>query len=194
MAHHSGYFHFHCLSGNELDRFETSLLETVTWCSPRASLDRPRESLRSSALCPPELKPQLAGTEFEMPELLRSHRELSRVVRDLMERRSKMVSGLTNDLRRGDLAGGRLVIHSFLDSLADGVPPQETFDFLDYNDAPPWDTWVWYQISEMRPQEEPGRRDFLIAWIPPAFVQMVERAIDLSCSVSLEWLDAYKCP
>ena len=154
-----------------LEQFRRSLAQTIFWCAARADLERPATSLRT-----PELRPHL-----------------------LAESRSYAVDGVVNrrELQGGaeirnatlpnDLAGGRLLIYFPNDDLACGAAEQETSGFFDINNVPAGDTWVMY-FRDQYPNPDSFDTEYLIAWIPPAFVQLAGNGINVNPEQCIQWL------
>ncbi len=171
------------------ESFVTRLRETVAWCQGRANLNDPKYCLRS-----PQLKPDV---EFD----LQSPYDVDiwvepRMINQVVALRSKLVfqapvpsTGLTVDL-----AGGRLLVHFLDESNHNGLTADITSSFLDYNDTPPWDTWVQVYIPEpsiyQSPNSVPSADAFLISWVPPEFLEMVDEATEAECVGMLMWADA----
>jgi len=61
-----------------------------------------------------------------------------------------------------------------------GVEEQETEGFVDYDNVPPWGTWIAYIF-------EPDR-NYLLSWVPPELLPLLTRGIAVS-DRSIGWLD-----
>jgi hypothetical protein len=57
-----------------------------------------------------------------------------------------------------------------------------TGGFFDCLNVPPWDTWAAY-IYEV------GGKGYLVAWIPPAFIDLTEDAISVNMEECIWWAD-----
>lgn len=152
-----------------IDGFVRNLDEALRWCRPRFSMYDLERSLRSPELAP---SAELTGGEHA-----------DEVVADVIERRRRLL--LTDD-KKPDV--GRCsfwgyqrpeddVSHNLLavfpeESLSDGTSPPPTGGFIDVDDVPAWDTWVFFD-SEM-----------LVALVPPELRTAVDAAI---------WGNAYEC-
>jgi len=66
--------------------------------------------------------------------------------------------------------------------------------FFDVNNIPPYDTWVW-MVRNIRTFEyadhEQGEREanYLVAWVPPEFIQLASHGIDCNPERCILWLD-----
>lgn len=86
------------------------------------------------------------------------------------------------------IAGGRLIAYSPDSNLACGTSEAETKGYFDVNNTPPWDTWVALL-------DDPNAKHWessLIAWVPPAFVQLVQAGINVIPEECVLWLE--DCP
>jgi hypothetical protein len=80
-----------------------------------------------------------------------------------------------------DLSGdGRLLIYEPDINLSHGLEEDETDGYVDVDNIPPWDTWVAYLY------EPTG--NYLLSWVPAAFVELVSAGIHVSPEVCIQWL------
>jgi hypothetical protein len=153
--------------------FIERLTETISWCTNSGSLANPRGSLRTiepSYLISPEFQVSGVGTS--------RHLRL----------RSAKLTPVT------DLRGGRLAAYFPNDNLSDGVAMVESHGFLDVDNAPPSDTWVWWvqNVEKFtRADGTPGERDanYLVAWVPQNFILLANAGIDVNPEQCVLWLD-----
>jgi len=151
-----------------IEPFRARVQQAMAWCSPRADLSRARDCFRS-----PELRPRVLQASYRT------------AVHDV---------GLSRELYLGRALGrvemppgrGRLLMFAPDEQLSDGDAEQETDGFFDLNNTPPWDTWVAFI-------EEPSAA-YLISWVPPAFVSLVQRGIEVNPEQSLHWLSEADAP
>lgn len=141
------------------------LSETIEWCSSRTDVSAPATCLRSLELSPNPL----AGSPAEVVLSVACHRQVALRWPRLPP--------------PADLAGGRLLAFAPSDSLSDGCAEQETGGFLNTENAPPWDTWIGV-IREIT------GREYLLSWIPPAFVELVSLGIEVNPEECIWWIDA----
>lgn len=151
--------------------FIESLTETITWCLKNGSIDDPKHSLRVCLDDYPYLLSPLSQVHHVIRER-RSHLRKNEL------RNQKLVTGL---------CGGRLLIYCPDWTDSSGAAEAETGGFLDVHSAPPLDTWVWY-VQEKVPVEK-RYSEYLVAWVPPAFLKSVERGIQADPIQCIAWLD-----
>lgn len=150
---------------NSREELLVRLSETIQWCSSRANVSAPATCLRS-----PELFPNpLAGSPAE-------------VVRSVAGARNWALDR-PNLAPAVDLAGGHLLAFAPSESLFDGCAEKETGGFLNTENSPPWDTWIGV-IREIT------GREYLLSWIPPAFVELVSLGIEVNPEECIWWIDA----
>lgn len=156
-----------------LEQFNERLAQTIFWCAPRADVSNPRNCLRT-----PELHPRI----FE-----ESRSSAVDTVADERERYSGVEIRQAKVPR--NLAGGRLLAYFPNMNLSDGAAEDETLGFLNVDNIPAWDTWIAYF-------EEYADRDYygfyLVAWIPPQFVEFVSDGIHVNPEECILWLSDAK--
>lgn len=141
------------------------LSETIQWCLPRADVSAPATCLRSSQLTPNPL----AGSPSAVVQSVACARQVALCWPRLSP--------------AADLAGGRLLAFAPSESLFDGCAEQETGGFLNTENAPPWDTWIGV-IREIT------GREYVLSWIPSAFVELVSLGIEVNPEECIWWVDA----
>lgn len=153
------------------DQFHGRLAQTIFWCAPRADKVNPATSLRTAAL---------------RPRVLEENR--SSAVNTVVYAR-ELHGGV--DVRKAiitrDLGGGRLLIYFPNNDLACGAAEQETAGFFDVNNVPPWDTWVTY-FQDQQQNIDCFDNEYLIAWIPPEFVDLANDGINVNPEQCIMWL------
>ena len=154
-----------------LERFKVRLAQTIFWCAPRADRVNPATSLRT-----PKLRPRL----------LEENR--SQAVNTVVYAR-ELFGGV--DIRKATiptaLGGGRLLVYFPNNDLACGAAEQETAGFFDLNNVPPWDTWVDFFQNETANIDSFDTK-YLIAWVPPEFVSLANKGIDVNPEQCIMWL------
>jgi hypothetical protein len=155
----------------DLAEFYRCLADAVAWCVPRASETAPGTSLRTPRLHP---RPLSADRATVVGEICHSRRRAPR--------RSESSPPTTLP----DLAAGRLLAYFPDADLSDGMAELETGGFFDVFNAPPWDTWVAFF-------EDPDERDlsyraYLVAYVPPTLLNLVERGIYVNPEECIAWL------
>ena len=158
--------------------FTAHLTETISWCRDAGLPSQPRTSLRTCESALDDLTSQ-------------SHQ----VFRVCLERSRRLrASGKRNLSPVTDLRGGRLLAYFPDDNLFDGAAETESQGFFDVDNIPPYDTWVW-MVRNVRTfaYAEGGRgemnADYLVAWVPPNFVQLASAGIAVNPEACILWLD-----
>jgi hypothetical protein len=146
------------------------LAETAAWCEPRADAARPRDCLRNTSLQPRRLE---AGY-FETVSTVASSRQWQ--VRDCVA---------------VDPSRGRLLVYFPDADLSDGAAEVESGGFFDVCNVPPWDTWVAFFQDAEHADESYAR--YLIAWVPPALVELATAGIEVNPEGCIAWLDDTRC-
>ncbi len=94
-----------------------------------------------------------------------------------------------------DLGGGRLLAYIPAENLRHGVAEWESKGFLDGDDIPPYDTWVWFaRETETFSDGEALEAGYLVAWVPPDFIDGVHRGIEADPAPCIAWLDTLDTP
>jgi len=95
-----------------------------------------------------------------------------------------------------ELAGGRLLASEPWGSTWTGVGTVETDGFFDINDLPPIGLWVEYiatpKIVSATPRVHPAYfsdNGYILCYIPRAFIEMAQSAIDVNCEDCIYWLE-----
>lgn len=156
--------------------FVLRLAQTIAWCAPRADVANPLECLRYDQL---------------RPRLLEVDRGAS--VRGVVSHRETYVDRSLAPVTSVDgLAGGRLLAYYPDAELSDGAAEFETRGYFDVNNTPPWDTWV--ALFGDPSVTIDSYRVFLIAWVPPAFLDLVVRGIEVNPESCIAWLADVQFP
>ncbi len=161
--------------GDSLEELLRRLTEVIDWCAPRASLtdpesfSDPKRFLRTPSLAPDPL----AG-------------DRKRVVASVASARRVALKRPTPRPAE-HLAEGRLLAYAPDDSFSCGAAEAETNGYLDINNVPPWDTWVAYLY-------ESKRRQYVVSWVPPNFINAVARGIFVNPEKCIWWADEKTTP
>jgi hypothetical protein len=159
-------------------RFIERLTQTVAWCTAAGSLSLPDTSLRT---CRPNCQ-DLASQSHQVFAV--AHQRWDRL-RSIGRRDLIAVS---------DLRGGRLVAYFPDDNLSCGTAQHESRGFFDVDNIPPYDTWVW-MVGNTRTYDRTdgskGEHDanYLVAWVPPDFIQLAIEGIAVNPEKCIVWLD-----
>ncbi len=155
-------------------RFEV-LEETIHWCAPRATLDAPATCLRSPAF---------------QPQVMVDADRFAMMKRVIHSRHDALRGGPPRPLpprEGGLLQGGRLLVYFPDDSTTDGVAEMWTQGYFNVDSVPPWDAWVGMFRED--PESAPQMNDYLIAWVPPAFLSSVAQGISANAEFCIQWLE-----
>jgi hypothetical protein len=151
--------------------FAVRLGQTIAWCESRADIGAPEASLRYVQL---------------RPRLLEHDRVTS--VHGVVRQRASYppASEAPTVISRDIFRGGRLLAHFPDADLADGAAELETGGFFDVNNVPPWDTWVG--LFRDPAAGDSSYAEYLVAWVPAAFVPLAGRGIDVNPEECVAWL------
>jgi hypothetical protein len=183
----------------ELTELRQRLGETMAWCAPRASVDHPRDSLRTPSLRPPNIV-EIQGSGLY-------GKSLSERWEAAVERRRAAVTALAAEraalLRSlpgpapapaSDLAGGRIVLYDPDANLFDDTAERASQGFCDADSVPAWDTWVCYFSEAEVPERWSPFASFLVSWVPPALVELADAAITQSPEQCIRWATELDLP
>lgn len=144
------------------------LKETQAWCTAYLDLNNPGGSLRSESL-----RPEGYPEDWYCGEV-----HVLRVQKLVVRRRELQQS---KPMAAGPVHGRILVILSSSDTgCAEGIEPSD--GVIDINYLPPWDTWFGCVFTE-------SHELLLLAWIPEGLVERVQKAMDVSATEPLLWLE-----
>ena len=91
----------------------------------------------------------------------------------------------------GGLGGGRLVVFDPWVTIGLGTARTYSGGYFDADDLPPWDTWVM-QVPEPSPAPRVDPRrvtpHYLVAWVPPAYLNWATPGIETNAEGNLQWL------
>ncbi|WP_223643253.1 hypothetical protein [Corallococcus sp. EGB] len=162
-------------AASERDTLFEVLEETIHWCTSRATLDAPATCLRTPGFQP---RVMIDADRFQMMERVISERHYAlrgRPPRALPPREG------------GPLHGGRLLVYFPDDNTCDGAAELATRGYLDVDNMPPWDTWVGMFRED--PESSTQSSDYLIAWVPPVFLDSVAQGIFVNPEQCIQWLE-----
>jgi hypothetical protein len=149
------------------------IAEAAEWCMHRASLINAKQSLRTLPL--------------NIRDLSSCNRDqLRQVVDDVFQERRRLLGSGSKSLSGSKLARGRLLICYPEESVWDGAAEAASRELFDVGDNPPWDTWCHYGIDD---RLEPGV--FIVSWVPPNFIQLAQRGIDVNPVESIQWASRF---
>ena len=161
--------------------FELRLGQTIAWCQSRCDASDPAGSLRSPSLRPSVLAANRAGA-----------------VRLVCDHRCAWDAATRAAGPASTVAGGRLLVFAPDETLCDGAAEEETNGFFDVENAPPWDSWVALFHCETWPIGSAVQRDhscdYLVSWVPSAYVDVADRGIEVNPETCIMWLDNAHVP
>ena len=148
--------------------FSLHLAQTILWCAPRVDIANPKDCLRT-----PELRPRVFERDrFSAVDFVANQRELKGGIE---LRDAQLPKGL---------CGGSLLAYFPETNLYDGAAEIHTNGFLDVDNLPGWDTWIAFFEDE--PETNYG--SYLVAWIPPEFIELVSEGIACNPEECIMWL------
>lgn len=180
---------------NHIEAFQQALAETIAWCAPRATPLEPESSLRSL--------PFLGQPSIES----HSNDTWRQAVADIATTRAMFLrdAGIHPQKPTTNLAGGRLLLYAPNETLSDGAAWVSSGGFFDWDNAPPWDTWVAYVEDTPADPEHtntwfrqharkqgivhsPMRLSYLVCWVPPCLLEAADAGIWANPEECIEWL------
>jgi hypothetical protein len=184
---------------NEKQIFEKRLAETIKWCSARLDNRQPRSSLRTIELLPKKYQVLLSKKDSDfnpeddskMASLFLNSRPY-KLIDEIIKKRSQIINaGVDNAVSSSTtwrLSDGKLLCWNFGNSNADGACQSLSDGFLGFNGDPPWDTWLCHFKSHELKDNKKHSVDYLICWIPFAFIETIDQAIPADCLGTFVWL------
>ena len=163
--------------------FLRNLTETIAWCLHAGNIADPKKSLRTFE----PRTPLLSSQEFQ-------------VCCVSLDRARRLESiGKRGLVPVTDLQGGRLLAYFPDDNLADGYAAEVSKRYFDDDNIPPYDTWVWMAEDVETIARSDGNRElrttkFLVAWVPPAFLELANAGIQGNPEQCIAWLDELNNP
>ena len=149
-----------------------SLIETVAWCE-LTPIKPPVTRFRSPELHPDgNLDPAHYSSSL-VETVCRRRAEL------LNERKALSLHELAKD-------GQLLVFYPGL-SLFDGAAELSSEGYFNFNNEPPWDTWVYFGETPQSLEPE-DYRFFLLSWVPKSYLSIAQSGIDANPEGCIEWL------
>ncbi len=149
----------------------TRLAETIAWCEPRATLEDTKRCLRSEQL-QPWLMARDRAAMVSLVAIWRAH---------------KVRGKLRPIARHTDLRGARLLVYFPELNLDDGAAELASHGFLDAQSTPPWDTWI--ALGHDPALKHLSKDTYLLAWVPPIFVDLVSCGIAMYQEPCIVWLE-----
>jgi len=154
---------------------ERRIVEAAAWSRRSVQLWGRQRDLRDPLL--PHLRdPSLRPASFR---LLRKDEERRHMTDLLAGLRAERLSprSVRATAERPDTVAGRILIYAPDQTLSEGASEQASGGFLNVDDEPAWDMWLYYEA------------DHLIAWVPEEFVAGVDAGIAVNSTLCLNWAE-----
>jgi hypothetical protein len=108
------------------------------------------------------------------------------VVQSVIAKRSQRLRSKHEVIKSGKWSqAGRLIACRPDLNLSEGAMLVATAGYFDYEELPPYDTWVGFVF-------EPNFMSFLISWVPDAYIHVVAEGLAVSSTECAIWLDDLK--
>lgn len=170
MGHHRKRARSLRLGPVDHNEFRRYISETLEWCAARFSMFDLAGSLRSAELRPGRDIINCTG----QPEILNS------TVWAVIRQRSALLAaqghGFASAKRSHHLAGGNLLVACPQGSLSHGLSVGLTGGFIDGDEIPPWDTWIYFSNNR------------IVSWVPHNLISAVSSAIECNAEGCISWL------
>jgi hypothetical protein len=175
-----------------IEDFKWRLAETIAWFNNL-------ESLRTSYLCPPWYVPKSHGLSLHDNFYNLSLAQRISDVEELAQKRSQSLKYLKiyPEESAKNLSGSKLFCYYTDGNLSDGAAEFASKYFLDGENAPPWDTWLYYVPESACWNKYLERHEwgpYLIAWIPPKFIERTELGVDANPESCISWASTVDSP
>jgi len=172
-----------------LVNFTQQLAETIAWCSSRISLSDPKNSLRTVL---PKSVENIDEYDLMM-RLVDSAITIRATLLEAYNRRDKVKGNSVQTLPTG-LAGGRLLVFYPEWGTGDPMAKAMTGGFFNEITIPACDTWIYGGIDKTSYNRTYKDVSYLVCWIPPQLVPMVDEATQTDPSECISWLDKTNIP
>lgn len=186
----SNLFMMRCMSVPTLESFKWRLAETIAWYGYK-------KTLRSDELMP-EWYTESSMSEHSLAQDVYklSFVERIEVVENLASKRASFLEskGSYPASSAESLSNGKLFVHDFDGNASDGASAGASNFFLDNDNVPPWDLWLFYVPSEVLDKDPAFSyswtlSSFLIAWIPSEYLNIVESGLRVHAEGCIAWAD-----
>ncbi len=174
-----------------MNKLQPVLAQTIAWCSQQDFLADPVNSLRT---------PKLRPASFAYAETVAQRQAL---VEHLAETRLRIMrsEGRFRPLPAHHLAGGRLLLYDPDRNTFDNGALVESYGYFDWDNLPPWDTWLSYVRDQTREkqaqrgnQEDDGFQSYLVSWVPSSLLERVDAGVRGNGDGCLRWANQLDSP
>ena len=145
-----------------------------SWSERYLDVNKLETSLRSSLL-----KPKSELWDYVTPD-----KYIKKSVSKLCEQRSNIINSEKINLVENP-TGRILCFRNFL-SLKDAAVCRPSFGFIDEEDSPPWDTWLFFLEEDIEQNREYSS---LYSWVPNSLVYLIDSAIEEDWYDCLIWAE-----
>jgi len=178
-------------SQDPLAYFQHRLGETRAWCASQDWSANPAEGLRTALFRPSE--------QASVEQTFRGYggfwkktpQQRQQIVEQLALKRAALLQEQGIPLLQfvKPLTGGRLLAFTPDGTLSDGAAKLATQGFVDDDNLPAWDTWIWYVTNDRVSNLEwwRGCNSYLLSWVPDVLVEVIEAGIDVNPEECLRW-------
>jgi hypothetical protein len=175
---------------NQMAYFQRRLEETVVWCTSQDWSVNPAQGLRTALFRPSTYR---LKNDYDDILLHQTPPQRQQLVEQIAEARATLLK--KRDIARFPFAdllnGGRLLAFTPDGTLQDGAANVGTDGFLDDDNLPPWDTWIWYATNDLvsTPERWSGTvtDSYLLSWIPDSLIKVVDLGIDVNPEECFLW-------
>jgi hypothetical protein len=177
----------------EIVEFKRRLAEAIAWCAGRALRADPEHSLRTPSLQPPGIRVADDWLNDHWARVRRGHEHRQAFperVQALVEARARLLrsEGRYPSIPAGGLAGGRLLVYYPDANDSSGFSGEQSGGFFDVEDAPPWDTWLWF-VQERESPRNQSLDAYLVSWVPPPMIELAEQGIQMNAMDCIGWAE-----
>lgn len=164
------------VSSEQIKKIHSLAVEASSWTNAYLRLDDLEFSLRS-----PELSPNA-----ELWDYVTADQNKQQAVSLLSEKRSRLID--FKKIKLEEKLHGRILCFYPEMSLKDAVVCLSSSAFIDQDDSPPWDTWIFYSLDDSE-QHHDQKYSCLYSWVPNELVDMVNEAIKEDTYDCLIWAE-----
>ncbi len=172
------------------------MAETIAWCSSRASVDDPANSLRTPDLLPRGLRYSYAQHSYTClePQLRQKDvPQLQVIVNTVAGKRAERLREQHQypEAPANSLQGGLLLFYDPYENLEEGSEEDATNGWFDLNAVPPWDTWMFFvkTDADRSVRVPPWYDTWLVCWVPSEFVELAHAGLITSTTDCILWAD-----
>lgn len=175
-------------SQSQMAHFQRRLEETIVWCTSQDWSANPAEGLRTAFFRPSAYQLKGHYDDIFLHQTPPQRQQLVEQIADarsvLLKKRNLSLPSLANPL-----SGGRLLAFTPDGTLSDGAANFNTDGFLDDDNIPPWDTWIWYVTNDPVGNLEwwRGCDSYLLSWVPDSLIEVVASGIWVNPEECVRW-------